>query len=84
MDLFAEPNPESCSQIGLDCGSCIHRSAASVASICQGLETPGIQQVFYKLYASPGCYPMAQAFAAAYQEASSAQQSSLVFASAAA
>ena len=84
MDLFAEPNPESCSNIGLDCGTCIHRSAASVASICHGLESSGIQQVFFKLYASPGCYPMAPAFALAYQESLAEQQPALVFASAAA
>jgi len=84
MDLFAEPNPESCSHIGLDCGTCIHRSAASVASICHGLESPGIQQVFFKLYSSPGCYPMAPAFALAYQESLAAQQPARIFASAAA
>jgi hypothetical protein len=84
MDPFTEPNPESCTRIGLDCGSCIHRSAQSVASICQGLESQGIQQVFFKLYASPGCYPMAQAFAVAYQESVAVQQPALAFASAAA
>lgn len=84
MDLFPEHSPESCSNVGLDCGTCIHRSAASVASICRGLESPGLQQVFFQLYPSPGCRPMAQAFALAYEELSTAQKPRLAFASAAA
>ena len=86
MDLFVEPNPEACSHIGLDCGTCVQRSAASVAKICTGMETPALQQVFFQLYTAPGCYPMAQAFAQAYQESTAGQQQqpALVFASAAA
>jgi len=86
MDHFTEPNPESCSRIGLDCGSCIQRSAASVAQICGGMEPPALQQVFFQLYSAPGCFPMAQAFAVAYQESSSTShpQRTLAFATAAA
>jgi hypothetical protein len=85
MDLFAETNPESCSQVGLDCGSCIHRSAANVAAICHGLAPSAVQQVFFQLFSSPGCHPMAHAFTLAYQESSVSQkQRVLAFASAAA
>lgn len=85
MEHFVEPNPESCSRIGLDCGSCIQRSAASVAQICNGMEAPALQQVFFQLYSSPGCYPMAQAFALAYEECAIVQpQRTLAFATAAA
>ena len=84
MDLFTDPNPEFCTHIGLDCGSCIRRSAASVAAICRGLEAPGARQVFFQLYASPACHPMAQAFAVAYQESSDSQKPVLAFATAAA
>jgi hypothetical protein len=85
MELFTEPNPDSCSRIGLDCGSCVRRSAASVAQICNGMETPALQLIFFQLYTSPGCFPMAQAFAVAYQESAPIQaEPALVFASAAA
>ncbi|HUJ49426.1 MAG TPA: hypothetical protein VLW25_04485 [Bryobacteraceae bacterium] len=84
MDLLPENSPESCSNIGLDCGTCIHRSAASVAAICGGLESAGLQQIFFQLYPAPGCHAMAQAFALAYQESSVAQKPVLAFASAAA
>ena len=84
MDLFAEPNPESCSHIGLDCGTCMRRSAASVATICRGLEPSGVQQIFFQLYTSPGCFPMAQTFALAYQEEAAAQSPVLAYAIAAA
>ena len=83
MDLF-ENSPESCSNIGLDCGTCIHRSAASVAAICRGMEPAGLQQIFLQLYASPACHVMEQAFALAYEESSGAQKAVRSFASAAA
>ena len=70
MDLFANENcPETCSTLGLDCGSCTRKAASSVASICGGLDPQGLKQVFFQLYSSPGCRPMAQTFELAYQEA---------------
>jgi hypothetical protein len=70
MDLFANENcPESCSTLGLDCDTCTRKAASSVASICGGLDPRGLKQVFFQLYASPGCRPMAQAFELAYQQA---------------
>ena len=84
MDLWTDNRPETCSALGLDCGSCIHGSAASIARICHGLESHGIQQIFFQLYPSAGCQPMAQAFELAYRESSIAQKPRLAVASAAA
>ncbi len=84
MDQFTENRPEICSALGLDCGTCIHAAAASVARICQGLESRGIQQVFFQLYPSPGCQPMAQTFEMAYQASSNSQRPRLSVATAAA
>jgi len=83
MDLLNENCPDSCSKIGLDCGTCIHQSAASVATVCHGLDARGVQQLFVQLYSSPACHHMAPAFEQAYRE-SLDQQSPFVFASAAA
>lgn len=70
MDLLAMENwPESCSALGLDCDTCTRKAASSVASICGGLDPQGLKQVFFQLYSSPGCRPMAQAFELAYLEA---------------
>jgi hypothetical protein len=70
MDLLAMENrPETCTMLGLDCGTCMRTSASSVFSICGGLEPQGLRQIFFELYPSPVCRPMAQAFELAYQEA---------------
>ncbi len=74
MDQFAEHRPETCSTLGLDCGTCIHGAANSIARICHGLESAGVQQIFFQLYPSPGCQPMAQAFELAYHESLTAQR----------
>jgi len=84
MDQFTEHRPETCSALGLDCGTCIHGAAASIAKICQALDSHGVQQIFIQLYPSPGCQPMAEAFALAYQELSNVQRPRVSFASAAA
>jgi hypothetical protein len=69
MDSLAIENlPETCSTLGLECGACIRDAASSVASICGGLDPQGLRQIFFQLYSSPGCRPMAQAFESAYQE----------------
>ena len=84
MDLLTENSPESCSNIGLDCGSCIHRGAASVASVCRGLEAAGVRQIFFQMYPAVGCHAMAEAFVLAYQECSIAKPPARAFAIAAA
>jgi len=84
MDLWTENRPETCSTLGLDCGSCIHAAAASTARICHDLPSRGIQQIFIQLYPSPGCRPMAEAFELAYREASIPQKPRLAVATAAA
>jgi len=84
MDLLPENSPESCSNMGLDCGTCVHACAASVAAICRDLESNNLQQIFFQLYPAPGCHAMAPVFALAYQELSAATKPALAFASAAA
>jgi hypothetical protein len=69
MDLFTENQPEFCSSVGLDCRSCVQRSASTTATVCQDLLPSGAHRVFLQLYSSPACHPMAEAFVAAYQDA---------------
>lgn len=74
MDLpMVENNPESCLAVGLDCRSCVQRSAANFAHICHGLEAPALHRFFVQLYPSQGCAPMARAFELSYKEASARQ-----------
>jgi len=84
MELMLESTPETCLALGLECGACVHKGAASVASICTGLDPFGAQQLFFQMYSSPGCRPMAPAFVLAYSEASIREPRVLSFASAAA
>ena len=71
MDYLLDENrPETCLALGLDCRTCIRKSASSVAHVCQGLESGGIRRIFVQLYTSPGCASMADAFEQAYVEAS--------------
>jgi hypothetical protein len=83
MELLTENNPETCSSLGLDCGSCIHQAAATVARISR-LEPQSIQRVFFQLYPSPGCRSMAHTFELAYREASNTHLTVVKFTSAAA
>ena len=68
--LLDENRPEMCIALGLDCRTCVQKSASSVAHVCRGLESAGIQRIFAQLYTSPGCAPMAAAFETGYVEAS--------------
>jgi hypothetical protein len=69
MDLVTENRPETCSSLGLDCTTCVQRSAATAAAICPDLQPAGVHRIFFQLYASPGCHPMAHAFMRAYEHA---------------
>ena len=69
MDLVTENRPETCSSLGLDCATCIGRSASTAAAICPDLQPAGVHRIFFQLYASPGCHPMAHAFMRAYDAA---------------
>jgi hypothetical protein len=69
MDLVTDNRPETCSSLGLECGSCIQRCAAATAVVCPNLEPASVHRVFFELYPSPGCHPMGYAFARAYAEA---------------
>jgi len=67
MDLLlTDHHPDTCSTLGLECGSCMRNAAASVAQICGGLDGRAIQQIFVQLYPSSGCRPMAATFEAEY------------------
>ena len=72
MDLVTENRPETCSSLGLDCGTCIQRSASTAAAICPDLQPAGVHRIFFQLYPSPGCHPMAHAFMRAYDDAGDA------------
>jgi hypothetical protein len=69
MDLFIENRPETCSSLGLDCGTCVNRCASTTAAVCGDLQAYGAHKVFLQLYPSPACHPMAEAFVRAYQDA---------------
>ena len=69
MDFLNENRPETCSSLGLDCGTCIQRCAATTAAVCPGLQPAGVHRVFFQLFSSPGCHPMAHVFMRAYDEA---------------
>ena len=84
MDLLTENSPETCSSLGLDCGTCIHQAAAMVAKICRTAEPQGIQRIFFQLYPSAGCRPMAHAFELAYREESMPHRKVVKFTTAAA
>lgn len=66
--LWDENRPETCLTVGLDCRTCVQRSAAVVASLCPGLDADAAQQMFPQVFPSVGCSPMAAAFALAYAE----------------
>ena len=67
--LWDENRPESCLKVGLDCRTCVQRSASSIAAICPSLSPAGAEQVFLQIFPSSGCAPMATAFAICYAEA---------------
>jgi len=69
MDFVTENRPETCSNLGLDCGTCIQCCAATTATICPDLQPAGVHRMFFQLFASPGCHPMAHAFLLAYEDA---------------
>ncbi|HLJ47105.1 MAG TPA: hypothetical protein VKU01_13905 [Bryobacteraceae bacterium] len=70
MDLlFGDNRPEACLAVGLDCRTCVERSAANLAQICHGLDSAGLHRIFFQMYPSEGCSPMAGGFALSYYEA---------------
>lgn len=84
MDLITENCPETCSNLGLDCASCVHQAATTVAKICRDLQPQGVHQLFFQLFPSAGCQPMAPVFQAAYSESSRTPKPVVHFTSAAA
>ena len=84
MDLLTESSPETCLSLGLDCATCVHQAATTLAKICRTAEPQGIQRIFFQLYPSAGCRAMAHAFELAYREATTPHQAVVKFTSAAA
>lgn len=78
MDFVTENRPETCASIGLDCTSCIQRCASTTAAICADLDPSGVHRIFFQLYSSPGCHPMAHAFMRAYNDASRSAKKPMV------
>ena len=62
MHQLTENRPETCASLGLDCGTCVRQSAATVAHLCRDLQPSGVRQIFFQLYPSAGCHPMVHAF----------------------
>jgi len=74
MDLLVSENqPETCLNVGLDCGTCMRKAAASVGAICDGLNSQGLMRIFFEMYPSQGCHPMAPVFESAYREATTCE-----------
>ena len=74
MDLLVSENrPETCSNVGLDCGTCMRNAASSVAEICGGLNPQGLIRIFFEMYPSQACHVMAPVFECAYLEATTCE-----------
>jgi len=69
MDLFEEHSPSRCDAVGLDCETCVSRSAREIAACCGSMQGDGLTKIFASLYPSGGCSPMIGLFSVAYQEA---------------
>ena len=66
MDLFGDNSPIRCHAVGLDCETCVTRSAREIAACCASLKGVGLIQIFRSLYPSTGCAPMGGFFEDAY------------------
>ena len=69
MDVFEEHSPSRCDAVGLDCETCVSRSAREIAACCGSLQGDGLTKIFASLYPSGGCSPMNGLFSIAYQAA---------------
>jgi hypothetical protein len=62
--------PQICTEIGLDCHTCIEGTAKNLAKVCKGLRGKMIGQLFVQIYTDPACSRMHAHFAKAYEGAS--------------
>jgi hypothetical protein len=67
--LLNDIRPDSCLDVGLDCRTCLHRTAADLAAICLSLEGGSLWTTFAQIYPHPSCGPMFSNFEHAYLEA---------------
>lgn len=76
MDILLDDrSPAACLPLGLDCRSCVQRSAGTVAAICRGMTPEGVGRVFVQIYPSAGCAQMSVAFESAYYDAAAPRKS---------
>ena len=61
-----ENRPHSCHAVGLECQSCVERSAQSVAALCHGLGEAAAERIFFQIFGDPACARMSAQFALAY------------------
>lgn len=71
--LVTENRPETCSNLGLDCSTCMRKAAMSVASICPGLNAQGLIRIFLDMYPSQACHAMAPVFESSFREATTCE-----------
>jgi hypothetical protein len=62
-------SPDRCEALGMDCESCVARSARAIAACCASLGGDTAGSMFFHLYQSPGCSPMKALFVDSYQSA---------------
>jgi hypothetical protein len=62
--------PQTCSEVGLFCESCVAGTARELASVCKGLRGKMVGQLFVQIHPSSSCAPMHKRFAMRYREAS--------------
>ncbi len=78
MDLFEDNSPIRCLAVGLDCETCVSRSARETAACCGSIKGSGLTKIFASLYPSAGCSPMSDLFRDAYIVASQPERMSAI------
>jgi hypothetical protein len=64
-----ENRPQSCYAVGLECQSCVERSAKDVAMLCRGLGDAAAERMFVQIFTDPECGRMSAHFVAVYRRA---------------
>jgi hypothetical protein len=64
--LVNDARPDDCLDVGLDCRTCMHGTAANLAAICKVLDRRGLREAFDQIYQHLACGPMFSIFEQAY------------------
>lgn len=76
MDISPDDrSPAFCLPLGLECRSCVQRSAGTVAAICHGMTPEGVEKIFGQIFPSAGCAQMSVTFESAYFDAAAPRKS---------